>query len=252
MPAVCLVSTDTDIAPLVAAIPESYSVYAIAAEELVPVGGRVTPVGDFDELPDNTILVAFCDPYAEESEDLAAEVDNLTNALFIVNATGSTATRFAQSTLEDQSVAAFTYVPSMFEANPVLEISTAIQLSPAQAGQAVAQMRLAFPGKQIEVVQDRVGHIALRTLAMVINEAAFAVMEGVATPAEIDTAMKLGTGYPTGPLEWCDRISAYTVVNLLDALNDDYRDERYRACILLRQMARAGRKFYDEEVGSRQ
>ena len=92
-------------------------------------------------------------------------------------------------------------------------------------------------GKQTAVVQDRVGMVMPRILSMLINEAAFAMTEGVATPQDIDVAMKLGTNYPLGPVEWGDRIGFSNVLALLDALFADLHEERYRAAPLLQQLA---------------
>jgi len=82
---------------------------------------------------------------------------------------------------------------------------------------------------------------------MIINEAAFALQENVATAADIDMAMKLGTNYPKGPLAWCDEIGAYTVVAILEALQIEYGHDRYRVAPLLRLKAEAGRNFLNKE-----
>jgi 3-hydroxybutyryl-CoA dehydrogenase len=86
--------------------------------------------------------------------------------------------------------------------------------------------------------------IAARVLAMIVNEAASAVEDGVATPDAIDTAMRLGTNYPTGPLEWGERIGLGHVVHTLDALHDAVPDGRYRVVPLLRQLAEQGGSFF--------
>jgi 3-hydroxybutyryl-CoA dehydrogenase len=102
---------------------------------------------------------------------------------------------------------------------------------------------LASIGKTGEQVKDAIAGIFPRTLAMIINEAAFAVQESVATAEDIDTAMKLGTNYPKGPLAWCDEIGAEVIVAILDALAKEYGSERYRAAALLRRYAESGMKF---------
>jgi 3-hydroxybutyryl-CoA dehydrogenase len=94
-----------------------------------------------------------------------------------------------------------------------------------------------------EQIQDCIGGVFPRTLAMIVDEAAFAVQESVATPADIDVAMKLGTNYPKGPLAWCDEIGASVFVAILDALAREYGPERYRVATLLRRNAEAGTKF---------
>ncbi len=102
---------------------------------------------------------------------------------------------------------------------------------------------LAVLGKTGDQMRDSIAGVFPRTLAMIINEAAFAVQESVATPADIDTAMKLGTNYPLGPLAWCDEIGAEAIVAVLDALAKEYGNERYRVASILRRYAESGMKF---------
>jgi 3-hydroxybutyryl-CoA dehydrogenase len=90
-------------------------------------------------------------------------------------------------------------------------------------------------GLQTEEIQDVVGFVTPRIVAMLVNEAAFTVMEETASIRDIDLAMKLGTNYPLGPLQWADEIGVDVVVAILDALYADYHQERYRVCRLLRQ-----------------
>jgi 3-hydroxybutyryl-CoA dehydrogenase len=78
---------------------------------------------------------------------------------------------------------------------------------------------------------------------MLINEAADVVGRKVASAADVDTAMRLGVGYPIGPLAWGDRIGAGRVVELLDTLALIYGDGRYRACPTLRRAAWSGRSL---------
>jgi 3-hydroxybutyryl-CoA dehydrogenase len=92
-------------------------------------------------------------------------------------------------------------------------------------------------GKEVSVVQDRVGLVMPRILCMLINEACFALTEGVASPGDIDTAMKLGTNHPRGPVEWANLIGIGQVAALLDALRGATGEERYRLAPLLKQMS---------------
>lgn len=84
-------------------------------------------------------------------------------------------------------------------------------------------------------VDDRVGMVTPRVVCMIINEAYYTVQEGTASRADIDMAMKLGTNYPFGPFEWGERIGINHVVEVLDAVYDDTRDERYKIAPLLRK-----------------
>ncbi len=81
-----------------------------------------------------------------------------------------------------------------------------------------------------------------RVVCQIINEAAFALGEGVASAADIDTAMTLGVNYPLGPLAWGEKLGLPLVLQVLDALHDYYHEERYRAAPLLRQLVAVGRR----------
>lgn len=84
-------------------------------------------------------------------------------------------------------------------------------------------------------VKDVPGLIVARTVAMLVNEAADAVHQGVCTQGDADAAMKLGVNYPNGPFEWLEAWDAAAIVNLLDSLDSHYRGERYRVSPWLRQ-----------------
>jgi len=94
--------------------------------------------------------------------------------------------------------------------------------------------------KHVEIVQDRVGMVLPRILCQVVNEAAFVVQEDVATPQDIDTAMKLGTNYPKGPIEWGNAIGFQHVYAVLSAMENDLREDRYRISPLLKMLAQTG------------
>jgi 3-hydroxybutyryl-CoA dehydrogenase len=90
--------------------------------------------------------------------------------------------------------------------------------------------------------------IEARVLATIVNEAASAVAEGVAAPDAVDTAMRLGTNYPTGPLAWGERIGLDHVIHTLDGLHTQVPDGRYRAVPLLRQLAERGGSFFSGDA----
>jgi len=94
--------------------------------------------------------------------------------------------------------------------------------------------------KKPVAVNDAPGFVSNRVLLPMINEAAFAVMEGVATAEAVDAIMKLGMNHPMGPLELADFIGLDTCVHILDVLHEGFGDSKYRACPLLRKMVAAG------------
>src|SRR6185437_7433925 len=84
------------------------------------------------------------------------------------------------------------------------------------------------------IVKDRVGMVTPRIVLMIINEACYTLQEGTANIEDIDSSMKLGTNYPYGPFEWCDKIGIENVYETLEAIYHDTHDERYKVCPLLK------------------
>jgi 3-hydroxybutyryl-CoA dehydrogenase len=116
-----------------------------------------------------------------------------------------------------------------------------IELAPSHATETEALNRsgefVTSIGKSAEIVQDSVGLVLPRILCALANEAYFALGENVATGADIDTAMKLGTNYPRGPIEWAERIGTRHVRAVLDALYGSFGEDRYRVSPLLRNLS---------------
>ena len=101
------------------------------------------------------------------------------------------------------------------------------------AGTANDEVEVIFKSLNIKInfVKDESGFISARVIAMIINEAYFAVEDNVSSKAEIDTAMKLGTNYPYGPFEWAQLIGLNNILALLQKLNS--ADTRYQPSQLL-------------------
>jgi 3-hydroxybutyryl-CoA dehydrogenase len=108
-----------------------------------------------------------------------------------------------------------------------------------------AENFLTEAGISYSIVPDRVGMIYPRIVSMIINEAAQVYSEQVASKEDIDTAMKLGTNYPFGPLEWADRLGIGLVYNILLGLQRDFGEDRYRPHPILKEMMNLNKKFYE-------
>jgi len=96
-------------------------------------------------------------------------------------------------------------------------------------------------GKTPVEARDYPGFISNRILCPMINEAVYALMEGVGTVEAIDTVMKLGMNHPLGPLELADLIGLDVVLRIMEVLHEGLGDDKYRPCPLLKQMVAAGR-----------
>jgi 3-hydroxybutyryl-CoA dehydrogenase len=135
-----------------------------------------------------------------------------------------------------------------FSALPPLTDSTVIELSlPLQAAESLGNEAEAFFNAMnlaTALVPDGPGLVGARVVACLVNEAVSALSEGVAPPTAIDEAMRLGTNYPRGPLEWGDLIGSETVLEILEGLRQELGEERYRPHPLLRRLALAGRPLH--------
>ena len=95
-------------------------------------------------------------------------------------------------------------------------------------------------GKQVSVLDDAPGLVVMRTVAMLANEASEVVLQGVASPADVDRAMLLGVNYPRGPLAWADSLGPIRVLRVLEQLAAVYGEDRYRASLYLRRRVAGG------------
>ena len=129
-----------------------------------------------------------------------------------------------------------------FNPVPVLKLVEVIRGLETSDETAAAIVGLAEElGKTPAEVRDFPGFVSNRILMPFINEAAYALMEGVAEPEAIDTIAKLGFAHPMGPLALADLIGLDTCVAIMEVLHDGLGDSKYAPCPLLRQYVQAGR-----------
>ncbi len=132
-----------------------------------------------------------------------------------------------------------------FHALPPFEETSLVELTrgpdTAQSAASAAERFFATLGKHTAWVGDAPGLVLGRIVCQVINEAAFAVTEGVGSAEDVDAGMVYGLNYPRGILSWGDEIGLDQVLAVLDGLYEERREERYRASPLLRSLALSGR-----------
>jgi 3-hydroxybutyryl-CoA dehydrogenase len=151
------------------------------------------------------------------------------------------------SSISMTTLAALTSRPDRFVGmhfmNPVpvmalVEVIRALQTSDAAFNLTMELTKKL--GKTPVAVNDAPGFVSNRVLMPLINEAAYCVMEGVATPEAVDSVMKLGMNHPMGPLELADFIGLDVCVDILHVLHQGLGDPKYRACPLLKKYVAAG------------
>lgn len=164
------------------------------------------------------------------------------DCLILANCLSETPTSMAAEIEEEGQLIGFSGI-GLYTGNPVIEISRAAQTQAKYVDKALAFLdELGLKGLE---VSETPALVLGRVLAMLVNEASFALMEGIATPADIDTAMQLGTNYPRGPLTWADYVGLDVILAILKHLEEVYGEDRYCPSPLLRQKVDAdklGRK----------
>ena len=211
----------------------------LTAEQRDAAVARIQPATSVDALADVDYVVEAIIENPEVKTRLFADLDRVTRPDVILssNTSSISITTLGAATKRPDKVLGMHFM------NPV-PLMTLVELIRGQAtsdaSMAVATELSKTLGKIPVEAADYPGFIANRILMPMINEAAFAVMEGVGTPEAIDTVMKLGMNHPMGPLTLADFIGLDVCVAILGVLHDGLGDPKYRACPLLKRMVAAG------------
>jgi 3-hydroxybutyryl-CoA dehydrogenase len=211
----------------------------LAEADRATVLARLQPVTDMQAIAAADFVVEAVPEKLEIKRAVLQEADGILRPDAIL---ASNTSSIAITTL-----AALTRRPDRFVGmhfmNPVpvmvlVEVIRALQTSDATFD---TTLRLAERlDKKPVAVNDAPGFVSNRVLMPLINEAAYAVMEGVATVEAVDAVMKMGMNHPMGPLELADFIGLDVCVDILHVLQDGLGDPKYRACPLLKKYVAAG------------
>jgi 3-hydroxybutyryl-CoA dehydrogenase len=211
----------------------------LSEAEKPQVLARLKPTTDFAAIAAADFVVEAVPEKLEIKRSVLGEADRLLRPEVIIASN--------TSSIAITSLAALTKRPDKFVGmhfmNPVpvmtlVEVIRALQTSDESFA---TTMELAKKlGKTPVAVNDAPGFVSNRVLMPLINEAAYTVMEGVATPEAVDAVMKLGTNHPMGPLELADFIGLDVCVDILNVLLEGLGDPKYRACPLLKKYVAAG------------
>lgn len=158
-------------------------------------------------------------------------------ALILTSCLGFSTTHIASWTSNPERVVGFaTFYP--LKDKKVVELTKGLRTEEPAFREAENFFRAL--GKEPACVKDAPGLVFPRILSLIVNEAARALEEGVAEAEEIDTAMKLGVNYPEGPLRWADRVGLDEILTVLEGLQAETGEDRYRPAPLIKKMVLAG------------
>jgi 3-hydroxybutyryl-CoA dehydrogenase len=211
----------------------------LTAEARDAAVGRLHPVATLEAFTDVDYVVEAVIERLDIKQALLASLDAITRPHVILgtNTSSISITRLGAATKRPDKVLGMHFM------NPV-PLMTLVELVRGQAT-SPETMQVAVGlcqrlNKTPVEAADYPGFIANRILMPMINEAIYAVMEGVGTPEAIDTVMKLGMNHPMGPLTLADFIGLDVCLAIMNVLHDGLGDPKYRACPLLKRMVDAG------------
>ena len=202
-----------------------------------PVLDRITAVGSLGEAD---LMIEAIVESADAKKELFRTADDALplHAILASNTSSIPITELAAVTSRPERVIGMHF----FNPVPVLALVEVIRAEQTSDETAEAIVALARDlGKTPAEANDFPGFVSNRILMPFINEAAYALMEGVAEPEAIDTVARLGFAHPMGPLALADLIGLDTCVAIMDVLHDGLGDPKYAPCPLLRRHVAAGR-----------
>lgn len=200
---------------------------------------KLTPSNDLNDAQSVDLVIEAIVENMEVKAKVFGDLDQIApkHAILATNTSSLSITEIAAKTNRPEQVIGMHYM------NPVpvmklVEIIRGLQTSD-ETYQAIEGMTGKLSKTPVEV-NDTPGFAANRILMPMINEAVFALQEGVASVEDIDTVMKLGMNHPMGPLTLADFIGLDTCLYIMEVLHDGYGDSKYRPCPLLRKYVNAG------------
>ena len=211
----------------------------LTAAERDAARARITPSTDLAAAAEADLVIEAVIEDLGVKTGLFAELDRLARptTLLASNTSSISITKLGAATRRPDKVIGMHFMNPV----PLMELVEVIrgQATSDETTRTVMDLSRAL-GKTPVEVNDFPGFVANRVLMPMINEAIFAVYEGVATPEAVDQVMKLGMNHPMGPLTLADFIGLDVCLAILEVLHQGLGDPKYRACPLLRRMVDAG------------
>ncbi len=200
---------------------------------------RLSTVNAISDAKNIDVAIEAATENEELKKKLFAQMDAVVRpgGILATNTSSIPITRLASSTKRPEAVVGMHFMNPV----PLMQLVEIIRGAATSEETYAATKGLAEKmGKTTVTSKDFPGFIVNRILIPMLNEACFALMEGLATAEDIDTAMKLGTNQPMGPLQLADFIGLDTCLYIAQVLHQGLGDDKYRPCPLLRQYVEAG------------
>ncbi|MBL8037886.1 MAG: 3-hydroxybutyryl-CoA dehydrogenase [Nitrospira sp.] len=199
----------------------------------------IHPLGELDRLRDVEVVIEAVSESLALKQKLFAQLNRICppQAVLASNTSSISITKLGASSGRPDRVIGFHFM------NPAPVMKLVEVVRGLETSERTMQLALDLAkrlGKTPVVAKDVPGFIVNRVLIPMINEAVFALEEGVASAKDIDLAMATGANHPVGPLALADRIGLDTVLAICDVLHQDLGDPKFRACPLLRRYVEAG------------
>ena len=211
----------------------------LSAEDRDATLGRLETATSLEALAGCGLLVEAIVENLQVKLETFRELDRLTapSAILASNTSSISITKLAAATRRPDKVIGMHFMNPV----PLMQLVEVIrgQATSDETTATVMELSRAL-GKTPVEVNDFPGFVANRVLMPMINEAIFAVFEGVATPEAVDQVMKLGMNHPMGPLTLADFIGLDVCLAILNVLHEGLGDPKYRPCPLLKRMVDAG------------
>jgi 3-hydroxybutyryl-CoA dehydrogenase len=208
-------------------------------DSLQKVPARITSAGDLSAFTDCPLVVEAVNENEALKFDLFRQLDSILkkDAILASNTSSISITRLAAVTHRPEKVIGMHFMNPA----PVMQLVEVIrgQMTSEETFQVVTGW-VEKLGKTMAVAEDYPGFIVNRVLAPMLNEAIFALYEGVATVEDIDRGVQLGLRHPMGPLALADFIGLDTVLAIINVLYEGFKDPKYRPCPLLVRMVASG------------
>jgi 3-hydroxybutyryl-CoA dehydrogenase len=211
----------------------------LTGEDKAATLGRIATAGTLEALADAELVVEAVVEKLPVKESVLAELDRRCPPATILasNTSSISITRLAAATKRADRVIGMHFMNPV----PVMQLVEIIRgLATAQETYARVEEATRRMGKTPVEVHDAPGFVSNRVLLPMINEAVFALHEGVGSAEAIDQVMKLGMNHPLGPLALADLIGLDVCLDILRVLQDGFGDPKYRPCPLLVKMVDAG------------